>query len=181
MEENNGKGNVNNRFVAIDFEVLDSAWRATVISIGVAVIENEKITQKKYYTVCPPSKNENFYCVQVHGIHYDDVKDSPDFKTVWDEIDSKYIKGSPLIAHNIGFEKSCINACADEFGTNSDYTYIDTLKLSRKYFPKLSNHKLNTVSEAISHNLRNYHRADADAEACAKIFIKLNKKHKLYG
>lgn len=168
-----------NRFVAIDFEILNE-WRASIISIGIVVIEDNKIKTKKYYTVCPPSKNENYYCVQTHGMHYEDVKDSPDFPTVWKEIDEKYIKGSPLIAHNVGFEKSCINACNEEFGTNNNYEYIDTLKLSRKYFPKLDNHKLNTVSEAIKHNLENYHQADADALACAKIFIKLNKKYKLY-
>lgn len=168
-----------NRFIAIDFETL-SSWRATIISIGIVVIEDNKIKDKKYYTVCPPSKEENFYCVQTHGIHYEDVKDSPDFPTVWEEIDKKYIKGCPLIAHNVGFEKSCINACNEEFGTNNDYEYIDTLKLSKKYFPKLNNHKLNTVSEAIKHDLKNHHRADADAIACAKIFIKLNKKYKIY-
>lgn len=169
-----------NRFVALDFEVLDSAWRATVCSIGLAVIENNKITDKFYSLICPPSKNENYYCVLTHGLHYEDVKNSPDFLKVWNEIDEKYIKGSPIIAHNVGFEKSCINACNEEFGTNNDYIYIDTLNLSRKYFPKLHNHKLDTVCEAIKHNLKNYHNALEDAEACAKIFIKLNKKYKLY-
>lgn len=176
-EKKDEKTNV--RFVAIDFETL-SEWRACIISIGIVVIEDNKIKEKKYYTVCPPSKEENYYCVQTHGMHYEDVKDSPDFPTIWKEIDEKYIKGSPLVAHNIGFEKSCINACNEEFGTNSDYEYIDTLKLSRQYFPKLENHKLNTVSEAIKHNLEHYHNAQDDALACAKIFIKINKKHKLY-
>ena len=179
MKKNKDEKLIKNRFIALDFETLNE-WRASVISIGIIVIEDNKIKTKKYYTVCPPSKDENYYCVQTHGLHYDDVKDSPDFPTIWNEIDEKYIKGCPIIAHNVGFEKSCINACNEEFGTNSDYEYIDTLKLSRKYFPKLNNHKLNTVSEAIKHNLENYHKADDDALACAKIFIKIKKKYKLF-
>lgn len=175
MKKNKDEKLNKNRFIALDFETLNE-WRASVISIGIIVIEDNKIKTKKYYTVCPPSKDENYYCVQTHGLHYDDVKDSPDFPTIWNEIDKKYIKGSPIIAHNVGFEKSCINACNEEFGTNNKYEYIDTLKLSRKFFPKLTNHKLNTVSEAIKHNLKNYHNAIDDALACAKIFIKLNKK-----
>ena len=170
----------NNRFVALDFEILNQ-WRACVISIGIVIIENNKIIDKKYYTVCPPSKEENYYCVMTQGIHYDDVKDCPDFPTIWEEIDKKYIKGSPIIAHNVGFEKSCINACNEEFNTNNKYEYIDTLKLSRKYFPKLYNHKLDTVCEAIKHKIKNYHNAKEDAIACAKLFIYLNKKYNLYG
>lgn len=170
----------NSRFVAIDMEILDSAWRASVISIGVVVIENNKIKTKKYYTVCPPSKSENYYCVQTHGLHYDDVKDSPDFPTVWNEIDKKYIKRSPIIAHNVSFEKSCINTCNEEFDTNNDYEYIDTLKLSRKYFPDLENHKLDTICEAIDYDLKNYHNAAEDAEACANVFLTLNKKYNIY-
>ena len=170
----------NNRYVAIDFETL-SQWRCCICQIGITVIENDKITESKCYLVCPPSKEENYYCVQTHGIRYDDVKDAPDFPTVWEEIDKKYIKGSPLIAHNVGFEKSCIIACNEEFGTNCEYEFIDTLKLSRKYFPKLHNHKLNTVCEKIHHNLIHHHNALDDSIAAAKIFIKINKKYKLYG
>lgn len=179
MMKNKQKEN-HSRFVALDFEVLDSAWRANVCQIGIAVIENNKITDKKCYMVCPPSKEENYYCVKTHGIHYKDVENAPDFPTVWKEINEKYIKGSPIIAHNVGFEKSCINACNEEFDTENNYEYIDTLKLSRKYFPKLYNHKLNTVCEKINHKIENYHNALEDSVACAKIFITLNKKYKLY-
>ena len=168
----------NNRYFALDFETLDY-WRASVCSLSIVVIEDNKIKNKYYFLVCPPSKNEAYYCVQTHGLHYKDVKDAPDFKTIWDKVD-KIIDGSPIIAHNASFEKSCINACHEEFGTNNEYEYIDTLKMARKYLPNISNHKLDTVSEAIGHDLKNHHNALDDAIACANIFIKLNKKHKLY-
>ena len=65
--------NKNNRYVAIDFEKLDT-MPISVCSIGLAVIENNKITDTFYSLVCPPSKNENYYCVNTHGLHYNDVK-----------------------------------------------------------------------------------------------------------
>lgn len=166
------------RFVAIDFETL-SEWRGSVCQIAISVIENNKIVESKDFMVCPPSKDENSYCVQTHGIHYEDVKNEPDFKTIWEVIDKEYIKGCPLVAHNAPFEKSCINACADFFGTNSDYFYIDTLQLSRKYLDKLENHKLNTVCEAINHNLIHHHNALDDAIACSNIFIKITTDNEL--
>lgn len=169
--------NKTNRFVSLDFETLEN-WRASVISIGIAVIEDNKIVDTFYTNVCPPSKNENYYCVQTHGMHYKDVKDNPMFDEVWKMIDEKYIKGSPIIAHNIGFEKTCINECGDYFGTNTEYQYYDTLNISRKYVKGLENYKLNTVSEYINYNLKNHHNALDDALACANIFIYFNKKHK---
>lgn len=165
-----------NRFIAIDFETLEE-WRASVISVGVAVIEDNVIVDKYYTKICPPTMNENYHCVKTHGLHYKDVKNSPTFDVVWEKIDKEYIKGSPLIAHNVGFEKSCINACGEYFGTKTDYEYYDTLVISRKYINKLYNYKLDTVSRFIKHKLNNHHNAMDDALACAAIFIHFNKKN----
>ena len=48
-----------NRYVAIDFEKLDTL-PVSVCSVGIAVIENNKIVDTFYSLVCPPSKNENY-------------------------------------------------------------------------------------------------------------------------
>ena len=165
------------RYVAIDFETMDT-WRATVCSIGIAVIKDNKITDTFYSLICPPSKDENYYCCKVHALSYKDVKNSPSFQEIWEMIDKKYIKGSPLIAHNVGFEKSCINECNSEFGTNNKYEYIDTLKLGRRLLTELPNHQLDTVCEALGYHLENHHNALDDAMACAEIFIRMNKTYK---
>ena len=47
----------NNRFVALDFETL-STWRASVCAVGCAVFENDKLVDKYYTVVCPPSKDQ---------------------------------------------------------------------------------------------------------------------------
>lgn len=167
-----------NKYAAIDFEIMDTI-RSSVCSLSVVIIENYKITNTFYSLVKPNTRYENPYCVQTHGLHYEDVKNAPTFPEVWKEVE-KLIDGCILIAHNVGFEKSCINACHEEFGTNNDYEYIDTLSLSRKFLKKLNNHKLNTVCEHLNIDLKNHHNALDDAKACANIFIKLNKKYKLY-
>lgn len=160
----------NNRFVALDFETL-STWRASVCAVGCAVFENDKLVDKYYTVVCPPSKDENPYCVETHGLTYDIVKIGPPFPEVWKKID-KMIGDSPIVAHNKGFEKSCIEACADEFGTNDDYEYIDTLKLSREYLDT-PNHKLNTICEALDVKLKHHHNALEDAIAAGECYIKI--------
>ena len=48
-----------------------------------------------------------------------------------------------------------------------------TLQASRRYFPRLENHQLHTVSAHVGYILDNHHHALADAEACAEIALKL--------
>ena len=167
----------NNRYVAIDFEKMDTL-PSSVCSIGVAVIENNKVTDTFYSLICPPTKNENYYCVQTHGLHYKDVKNAPKFNEIWKKID-KIINGCPIIAHNFGIERGCINACNEEYDTDYNYEYICTLALSRKYLPDLPSKGLDLVCEALNYKMGYHHNALDDAIASAEIFLKIKDKFNL--
>lgn len=159
-------------FAALDFETLDT-WRPSVCAVACVIIDKDgKILDEYYTTVCPPTRFENKYCVEAHGLHYNDVKNSPIFEEVWPKVD-KMIGDRPIIAHNSAFERSCINACAEEFGTNDKYRYIDTLKLSRELLTECENHRLNTVCEKLDVDLKHHHNALEDARAAAQCFVKL--------
>lgn len=167
----------NSRYVAIDFEKMDTI-PSSVCSIGVAVIENNSITDTFYTLVCPPSKNENYYCVQTHGLHYKDVENAPKFNEIWKKID-KMIGNSPIIAHNFGVERGCINACNEYYGTDYSYQYICTLALSRKYLPELPSKGLDLVCEALDYRMKHHHNALDDAIASAEIFLRIKQKYGL--
>ena len=167
----------NSRYVAIDFEKLDT-MSSSVCSVGVAVIENNQITDTFYSLVCPPSKNENYYCVQTHGLHYKDVKNAPKFPQVWKKID-KIINGCPVIAHNYGVERGCINACNEYYETEYNYNYICTLALSRKYLSDLPSKGLDLVCEALDYKMGYHHNALDDAIASAEVFLRIKDKFNL--
>lgn len=167
----------NNRYVAIDFEKLDTI-PCSVCSVGVAVIEDNKIVDKFYSLICPPSKNENYYCVQTHGLHYKDVKNSPKFPEIWKKVD-KIISGSTVITHNFGVERGCIRACNEYYDTDYDYKYICTLAMSRKYMSELPSKGLDLVCEALHYKMGKHHNALDDAVASAEIFLRLKNKFKL--
>ena len=167
----------NNRYVAIDFEKLDTL-PSSVCSVGVAVIENNQITDTFYSLVCPPSKNENYYCVQTHGLHDKDVKNAPKFPQVWKKID-KIINGCPVIAHNYGVERGCINACNEYYETEYNYNYICTLALSRKYLSDLPSKGLDLVCEALDYKMGYHHNALDDAIASAEVFLRIKDKFNL--
>lgn len=166
------------RFVALDFETMDT-WRATVCSVGCVVFEDGQPTQEFYSLICPPSCYENEHCTEAHGLTYEDVKDSPTYEEVWPQI-HEMIAGSPIVAHNKGFEKSCIEACADEFGTESEYEYIDTLRLSRHMLPNLRKYPLDRVCNVFGVRLKNHHNALDDARACGEIFVKMLEQMERY-
>lgn len=163
---------MNNRYVALDFEVMDT-WRAAVCSVGCAVFENGKLVETFYSLVRPPSKNENYYCVKTHGLTYEDVKDAPAFDVVWEKVD-RLIGNSPVVAHNAAFEKSCIDACSEEFGTKNDYVYIDTLKMSRRLLTESKKHTLIEACGRVGIRIKRYHNALDDAIACGKLFSELS-------
>lgn len=171
------KCNKIHRYVAIDFEKMDTIPNS-VCSVGVAVVENDKITDTFYSLVCPPSKNENWYCTQTHGLHYKDVKNSPTFPEIWEKVD-KIIDGCPILSHNFGVERGCINACSEFYGTNNNYDYICTLALSREYLSHLPSKSLDMVCEALHYDMGVHHNALDDAKATAECFIRIKNKFNL--
>ena len=51
-----------------------------------------------------------------------------------------------LVAHNAPFDSSFLKAAAARHGIKLQYTYVDTVPISRALFPNLKNHKLDTLS-----------------------------------
>ncbi len=157
-------------FVAIDFETANQ-YRSSVCSVGLVFVENFKIVGSYYELIRP---TPNFYCgwaTEIHGIDYYDTVNSSEFPDIWAKI-LKMIKGFPLVAHNSAFDESCLKAVLDSYGIERHKnSFYCTLKESRKLFPNLPNHRLETVSEFLGFHLDDHHNALADARACAHIAI----------
>lgn len=65
---------------------------------------------------------------------------------------------SPLIGHNIPFDLSFLAPALDSCGIHADVTYLDTLDLSRRAFPNLENHKLETLISELNLADGQFHR-----------------------
>lgn len=84
----------------------------------------------------------------------------------------KFADGCVLVGHNVAFDISFIRANCDRLSIKHDYTTLDTLGLSRMFFPRQGKHTLDAVSKALKIELGHHHRAVDDAEATAQIFLK---------
>ena len=85
------------------------------------------------------------------------------------------IRGLPLVAHISPFDEGCLRAVFELYGMPyPGYRFYCTCRASRRTFgSSLPNHQLHTVSAACGFDLANHHHALADAEACARIALKI--------
>ncbi len=160
-------------FAAIDFETANSQ-RTSVCSVGVVVVRGGEIVDTFYSLIRPRPNYYSRFTTAVHGLAYHDTVDAPDFAEVWREVAPR-IEGLPLVAHNAPFDAGCLRAAFDLYGLPwPGYEFRCTCSASRRVFGRrLPNHQLHTVSAACGFDLHAHHNALADAEACARIALKI--------
>ena len=162
-----------NDFAAIDFETANGK-RTSVCSVGVVVVRGGEVADSIYRLIRPYPNYYSRFTTAIHGLRYEDTVEAPDFESVWREIGPR-IAGLPLVAHNAPFDEGCLRAAFELYGMPyPGYTFHCTCRASRRYFGRrLPDHRLHTVSAACGYRLENHHHALADAEACARIALKI--------
>lgn len=157
--------------VGIDFENANCE-RTSACSLGLVVLENFKITQRRYWLIKPPTSYFKPEFIRIHGLRWDDVKDSPAFGEIWHEIEP-YLSDSLLFAHNAGFDIGVLRALVNFYRLqHKKITYFDTLQLSKAAWKHLPSHRLNSLAEYMGKSFH-HHNALEDAQMCANIVIKL--------
>ena len=81
-----------------------------------------------------------------------------------------------LVAHNAKFDTGFIRKMCEMQGLPFNYTYIDTVALSRFINPELKRHKLNIIAEHYKLGDFNHHRACDDAEMLGYILMRMLEK-----
>ena len=160
-------------FAAIDFETANGN-ACSVCSVGIVVVRNGRITDKRYRLIHTVPNYYNPRNVMVHGLTRSDTDAADTFPEVWAEL-SPLLEGLPLVAHFSRFDEGCLKAAHKRFEmTYPNYKFYCTCEASRKVFGKrLPNHKLPTVAKECGYDLSNHHHALADAEAAAVIGMKI--------
>ncbi|MDO3408348.1 exonuclease domain-containing protein [Saccharibacillus sp. CPCC 101409] len=157
-------------FVAIDFETANSR-RASVCAVGLVEVKNGEIVDE-YYSLVNPHDDFDSFCIAVHGITPDQVKNSPSFADIWPELRSR-IEDRVLVAHNASFDMSVLRRSAEQHNLDLPHIqYMCSCLLARKIWPDMPNHKLNTVTRELGLSSFKHHDAIEDARAAARIFLR---------
>ncbi len=161
-------------YVVFDFETTGAKTPpCRVTEIGACKVRNREIVDD-YQTLVNPETPIPEFISNLTNITNAMVKTAPKFAEVISEF-MEFVGDSVLVAHNAPFDMRFLNHEIKRI--HSDYRianpYLCTVKLSRKLVPEVDNHRLNTMANYYSIDLTNHHRASADANATAKIFINL--------
>lgn len=158
-----------NTFVALDVETtgFSPIFNELIEVSAIKYEDNKKIDSLT--TLIKPKGDLPEEITKLTGITIEMLKDAPSCEEVMPKL-IDFIGNNKIVAHNANFDYSFLqNKSNNSFAKNE---VIDTLKLSKKMYPNLPNHKLNTISKEIGITEDGYHRAEFDTECCAKIYIK---------
>ena len=160
-------------FVAIDVETANFE-PTSICSIGAVKVENGVAVDSRYSLVCPEPDYYTWRCRTVHGLSEEDTFDAPSFGTVWREW-QPWLDGYRLIAHNAAFDSKCIRSACRIYGLEEPDNWGCTLRAARRKIPKyvLPSKSLDSLCEFFGICLDNHHNALADAEACARLAVRL--------
>ena len=161
-------------FAAIDFETATAA-RDSACSVAVVEVVEGKLYDSYYTLIQPPENKYNPFNIQIHGITREDTRYAPSFAKIWPEL-KKHLEGKVVVAHNAPFDMGVLGACLMRAGLPvPKFSYCDTVAISRKVWPELENHKLNTVGSFLEIDFK-HHNALDDARTCAAIPLKAGEE-----
>lgn len=166
------------RVVALDFETANS-YLQSACSLGVSIYQDGEIMDSFEWYFKPHHRYNYFTNSHIHGIVLEDVIDENEFVFYYEEL-ATLLKDSVIVAHNATFDLGVLNSLCDLYGLDRLHNkYLDTVEISRKVYPELYNHKLNTVCDYLDIDLH-HHNGQSDSMGCLMILLKAMEAYHCY-
>ncbi len=158
-------------YAVIDFETtgLSPAHGARPTEIAVVLVRGNRIIDR-YQSLMNPEMPIPYFIQAMTGITDEMVRQAPPVRHVMANA-VEFANGCPIVAHNASFDRKFWDQASP------GGTFICSLLLARLLFPDTPNHKLTTLVTALGlPAAASYHRALADAECTAHLFIRLQQE-----
>lgn len=165
-----------NRYVIVDVETtgLAPSRGDRVIEIGALAIEQNQI-KGEFHSLIKTGKSIPRAAQLIHGIQDKMLDGQPRPEEVF-PLFHGFIQGSVLIAHNAAFDIGFLTREFGRLGLVLDNRYHCTLEISRARYPRLPNHRLETVYHHLCgkpDGKIQAHRALGDARMVAEIWMRM--------
>jgi len=166
------------RHVVVDIETsgLFPQRGARIVEIGAVAIEQGKVVEEFTSLVNCGVKMPK-HVQGIHGVTDNMLQRQPSPEEVFPRF-LAFVSGKILIAHNAGFDIKFLRYELARLGKNITNKYLCTMRISRKRFPELPDHKLETVARhllgELPESLR-LHRALDDARLTAMVWMEMVK------
>ena len=169
----NPKGqDLNTEYIVFDIETTGlSQKKNKIIEIGaVKVKDGEEID--RFSEFINPEEPIPYSIEQLTSITDEMVMHAPTVDVILPKF-LEFCGDDIVVAHNAAFDTGFIKKNARDLGMKFDNTIMDTMTLSHMLLPELGKFTLDRVCKALNVKNEHHHRAVDDANATAKIFVKL--------
>jgi len=161
-------------FVDVETTGLKSI-RDRIIEIGIIRIENNKVVAK-YKTLLNPQCYLPEDIEILTGISHTKLQKAPLFSDVADTI-YELLSGCVFAAHNVRFDYGFLKNEFKRINLKFAPKQLCTVKLSKKLYPRLKSHNLDSIISNFKISTRYRHRAYDDALVLWNFYKKLLKIH----
>lgn len=132
--------------LALDFETANGR-QESACAVGVAGIVEGVVVGSRSWLIRPPVMEFSPFNISIHGITPRDVADAPTFPIIWETL-LPLISGGLVFAHNAAFDMGVLRAVLRTYDLPlPEFSHICTVKVARRFWPDLPNHKLSTVAD----------------------------------
>lgn len=163
-------------YIVFDFETTGLSPRLgdRTIEVGAVLVENGRITDK-FQALMNPGKKIPAFIESYTGITNKMLANAPSNAESMASL-ARFIGKTPLIAHNASFDKKFLEHELDLIGKTASQPIACSLLVARRLYQEAPNHKLATLIEMNHIKVSgNFHRALADAEMTAHLWIKMQE------
>lgn len=164
------------RFIAFDLETTGILPGVDgIVEIGAVRFVNAQV-EAIYSILVNPQKPIPIGASRVNGITDDMVKNQPTIEELLPSF-SEFCQDDLLVAHNAAFDAQFLVSDYKKYEIATPKGIVlDTLSMARKIFPGLPNYKLGTLVQHLKIPNSDFHRAEADATYCGKLFVELYQR-----
>lgn len=142
--------------------------RDRIIEVGIVEMVGGEVIER-YDQLINPDIPIPRVVRELTGIEQEDIEDAPRFEDVANDILER-LSGRCVVAYNVSFDKSFVAAELKRCGLEwPDELTLDPLIFARALLPWLKRKTLAHVAAELGVNLREAHRAKADAEAAGHV------------
>ena len=159
-------------FVIFDLETTGlDAGRERITEIGAVLLREGQVVER-FNTFVNPGKPIPANITHLTGITDDMVREAPGESAALQAF-QEFAGDRVLVAHNASFDMGFVRARGAAFGRSFPNPVLDTLALARAIYTDMRRHKLDTLAKKLGIKLEGHHRAVNDAEATARIFLRM--------
>lgn len=164
------------RFIAFDLETTGTLPGIDrIIEIG-AVRFIDGVVEAFFSTLIDPLIPIPPEASRVNGIVDEMVKNKPKIESLLTPF-AEFCGDDILVAHNALFDTQFLTADIKKFESRAPQgTILDTYGMAKRILPGLANYKLSTLVQHLNIDASEFHRAQADATYCGRLFIHLVQK-----